>query len=334
LLIRYDEVRPVNAATGAGERTVKKDAVRKEGGIAMVLVVWALAILAVVVGEVVFSSRLKARADLHLLHDVQSYGLALAGYHAALDALGKDLTGLSLGEGGELLLHYAPDEPEAPAEVREVPFGEGTWSYAITDEDAGIDVNRQTRQVLVSLFRKAGMELGAERDALVDSILDWRDPNREHRLGGAEEDYYRSLDEPYSCKDGPLDAKEELLLVKGMLPEYLYGGTVDEKNYSPLADWITVYPAAFNPATAREEVLAILGQSRPPADAPPRLSRFYTIVASGKAAADGPERRIKAVVRRDGRGSQISFHLLYWNDNYYPYRSENGTDEIQPGDTP
>lgn len=324
----------MKAAVGAGEGTVRKNAIRNEAGIAMVLVVWALAILAVVVGEVIFSSRLKARADLHLLYDVQSYGLALAGYHAALDALGKELTGLSLGEEGELLLHRGPDEPEAPAEVPDVPLGEGTWSYAISDEDARIDVNRQTREVLVSLFRKAGMELGAERDALVNSILDWRDPNKEHRLGGAEEDYYRSLDEPYSCKDGPLDAKEELLLVKGMLPEYFYGGTVDEESYSPLVEWITVYPVALNPATAREEVLAILGQSRPPADAPPRLSRFYSIVASGKAAADGPERRIKAVVRRDGRGSQISFRLLYWNDNYYPYRSENGTDTIQPGDTP
>ena len=317
-----------------GDGKTKKAPLRKEAGIAMVLVVWALAILAVVVGEVVFSSRLKARADLHLLHEVQSYGLALAAYHAALDALGEDLKGLSLGEGGELLLHRGPDDPEETAEVQDVPLGEGTYSYTVADEDARIDVNRQTRQVLVALLRKAGMQLGAERDGLIDSILDWRDPNREHHLAGAEEDYYRSLDEPYSCKDGPMDVKEELLLVKGMLPEYFYGGTVDEKPFAPLSDWITVYPAAFNPATAREEVLEILGQVRPPAGAPPRLSRFYTIVASGRAAVDGPERRIKAVVRRDGRGSQISFHLLYWNDNFYPYRAENATNEIQPGDTP
>ena len=87
-------------------------------------------------------------------------------------------------------------------------------------------------------------------------------------------------------------------------------------------------------ATAREEVLEITGQVRPPNGAPPRLSRFYTIVASGRASAEGPERRIKAVVRRDGRGGQITFRLLYWNDNYHPYRSENAADEIQPGATP
>jgi general secretion pathway protein K len=297
-----------------------------DSGIAMVLTVWALAILAVIVGEIVFSSRLKTKADMHLMREVQSYGLALAAYHAALDALGEDLTGLSRDDEGRLVLHRGKDDPEVAAESVGVPLGEGTYSFAIDDEDGRIDINRQARPGLVALFRKAGLEAGAARDGLVDSILDWRDPGREHHLNGAEEDYYRSLEEPYSCKDGPLDVVEELLLVKGMKPEYLFGGTVDEATFLPAGDWITVYPATFNTATASDEVLEILRRSRPPASAPARLSQYFTIVASGKAAEDGPQRHIKAVVRREGGGGKIDFQLLYWNDNYYPYGSEYAVD--------
>jgi len=292
----------------------------------MVLTVWALAILAVIVGEIVFSSRLKIRADMHLKRQVQSYGLALAAYHAALDVLGEDLTGLSRDDEGRLLLHRGKDDPGVVAEADGVTLGEGTYSFSIEDEDGKIDINRQARPGLAALFRKAGLAAGVERDGLVDSILDWRDPNREHHLNGAEEDYYGSLADPYSSKDGPLDVVEEILLVKGMKPEYLFGGTVDESTFLPVGDWITVYPATFNPATATDEVLEVLRRSRPSAAAPPRVSQYYTIVASGKAGEDGLERRIKAVVRRRGGGSKIDFQLLYWNDNHYPQGSEHAVD--------
>lgn len=64
------------------------------------------------------------------------------------------------------------------------------------------------------------------RDAVVDSILDWRDENQLHRANGAEEPYYQSLPEPYSCKDGLIDILEELLLVKGVTREIFYGGRI------------------------------------------------------------------------------------------------------------
>jgi general secretion pathway protein K len=67
-----------------------------------------------------------------------------------------------------------------------------------------------------------GMEEHA-RDTVVDSILDWIDPDDFRRINGAENDYYQSLKEPYNCKNGPLDSIEELLLVRGVTPELFYG---------------------------------------------------------------------------------------------------------------
>jgi general secretion pathway protein K len=61
------------------------------------------------------------------------------------------------------------------------------------------------------------------RYIVIESILDWRDPNDLHRLNGAEDEYYQSLKEPYHCKNGNLDSVEELLLVRGVTPDLFYG---------------------------------------------------------------------------------------------------------------
>ena len=47
-------------------------------------------------------------------------------------------------------------------------------------------------------------------------MLDWIDPDNNQHVGGAESDYYESLDPPYQAKDGPMDDLSELLLVRGI----------------------------------------------------------------------------------------------------------------------
>jgi general secretion pathway protein K len=296
----------------------------EESGVALVVTVWMLAILAVISAEFIFSSRLRIKADSRAREGVQAYALAVAGYHAALAALGPDLAALERDEDDRLLISRAAGEEgasgeTAPAEGRALPLGEGSYSWSIEAEDGKININRHGRNVLVSLLERAGFAPGADRDTVADSILDWRDSNREHRLNGAEEDYYRSLSPPYSCKDGPFDVKEELLLLRGMKDVYYYGGDYEGEEFSPLGEWVTVYPVAFNPDIAPGPVLEILGRAR--SGSPAAVARYYEILATGRARADGPERTIKAVVFRDARGGKITFRLLYWDDNYREKRS-------------
>lgn len=297
---------------------------RDQGGVALVLVVWILAILSVVAGEFIFSSRLRILVERNRRDQDQSYALAVAGYHAALGRLGEDLVSLSLGEDGKLLLHAERGDEGEPAELSEEPLGEGTYSFRIQDEDGKIDINSQRRPSLSALLKEAGHKPGQERDILVDSILDWVDSDRDHHLNGAEEDYYRGLEQPYSCKDGPFDTAEELLLVRGMREEYFFGGEEGENTFLPLRDFITPYPVSFNPDTASEEVLRALRLARPAV--PSRLSQYYTIVATGRARGTKLERSVRAVVRRESRGGKITFRLLYWNDNLPPERSADGVD--------
>ncbi len=55
-------------------------------------------------------------------------------------------------------------------------------------------------------------------------IADWMDADdTPNSNGGAESEYYSGLTPPYRCKNGFLDSLDELLLVKGVTPELLFG---------------------------------------------------------------------------------------------------------------
>ena len=68
-----------------------------------------------------------------------------------------------------------------------------------------MNVNRLGRDGLDRLLQELGVEK-TERDMIVDSIQDWRDANDEHRLNGAESDYYLGLSPPYRSKNADFDS--------------------------------------------------------------------------------------------------------------------------------
>src|SRR5262249_46209370 len=98
---------------------------------------------------------------------------------------------------------------------------------------------------------------------IVNSILDWIDPDDEPRANGAEDDYYQSLTPPYHCKNAALDSLEELLLVKGVTAQLLFGDDVNRTGLddqgNPVADqgW-----AAYLTVHSRERNLDSQGNPR------------------------------------------------------------------------
>ena len=62
-----------------------------------------------------------------------------------------------------------------------------------------------------------------QADALLDALLDWLDQDDEERPQGAENSYYQGLEKSYSCRNGTMEAAEELLLVKGMTSAIVLG---------------------------------------------------------------------------------------------------------------
>jgi hypothetical protein len=67
------------------------------------------------------------------------------------------------------------------------------------------------------------MALPNMTEDIADAILDWLDPDDEPREFGAEVEYYSGLTPAYGTKNGPVDTVEELLLVRGVTPQLLFG---------------------------------------------------------------------------------------------------------------
>jgi len=122
-----------------------------------------------------------------------------------------------------------PDKREWLTDGRDykLSFDQGACEVRIIGEGGKVNINLVSETMLRKIATNVGVKIEA-RDTVVDSILDWRDPDDLYRVNGAENDYYRSLKEPYDCKNGPLDAIEELLLVKGVTPDLFYGKKLGE----------------------------------------------------------------------------------------------------------
>jgi type II secretory pathway component PulK len=115
--------------------------------------------------------------------------------------------------------------------------------YGVEDESARININAilLADQVQTNGARTLLMALPGMTEDVADAILDWIDTDDEPRQQGAETNYYSGLG--YACKNGPLDSIEELLHVRGVTPELLFGadtnrnGMVDsaEANNTSLA---------------------------------------------------------------------------------------------------
>ncbi len=97
--------------------------------------------------------------------------------------------------------------------------------YGLEDESARLNINALVE--IDKLQENAGSDLlmglpGMTED-VADAILDWMDSDDEPREYGVESDYYQGLSPPYNAKNGPLDTVEELLLVRGVTPQLLFG---------------------------------------------------------------------------------------------------------------
>jgi len=96
--------------------------------------------------------------------------------------------------------------------------------YGAVDEGGKININALiTVDPTGSLLFKALMALPNMTDTIADCIVDWVDPDDSPRTTGAEESDYMGSGNPYHCKNGPLNSVEELLLVRGVTPQLLFG---------------------------------------------------------------------------------------------------------------
>ena len=193
-------------------------------GSVLVGVLWCLALLSVVVIGVLHTARMDLLVVKNYGDRIQAHYLAVAGIEKAKALLYQDAR-----ERSRSGRHHSGALYDAPEQFRDVAFGRGQFRvfrrgredegggllYGISDEESRLNVNVASAEELGKLY-------GMTPD-VVAAILDWRDEDNTVTPGGAEMEYYASLQPPYQPRNGPLQTVRELLMVRGVSRELLLG---------------------------------------------------------------------------------------------------------------
>jgi len=239
---------------------------RSERGFALVAVLLVLAFMGIIGAEFAFSMRLEATAARVYKENIIAGHLAEAGLEQAIREIVADYRYVGLGDENDreadkecpLVFYGVNREARKPLPRKNVPLGGGQFSYCITDEESRVNINNAPPDRLNRLLEAIGLER-VDRDTVLDSIADWRDPNEDHRLNGAEsEDTYLKLSVPYRSKNANLDSTAELVQIKGITPKLLEGA---EGKPGLLSLVTVVTPGQVNINTVGKEVARALNVS-------------------------------------------------------------------------
>jgi len=95
--------------------------------------------------------------------------------------------------------------------------------YGLENESGKLNLNTLLAEGAEEQAPARLMALPGMTPEIADAILDWLDADATPRPLGAEGEAYGSLTPPYAPRNGPLASLDELLLVRGVTPELLYG---------------------------------------------------------------------------------------------------------------
>jgi general secretion pathway protein K len=206
---------------------------QRQSGIALVLVLWMLALLSAIAGSLVFSSRAELMIAANLASHARAEAFADAGVHKAVYEL----------------VTRSPMDPlrwKGDGFTHQWQFGGATLQVTILDESAKIDINSAPINLLQSLFQSQGLA-EQEANALAAAVIDWRDADDLVTPNGAEKDAYAAAGRDYGPANAPFETIDELRLVLGMTDDL----------FRRLESSVTVYSqqAGVNSTVAQRNVL-------------------------------------------------------------------------------
>lgn len=253
---------------------------RRQRGVALILVLWVSALLAVIAGSFAFATRADLLAVQVSVVRARAEAAADAGVVRALYELSK------------------PNEDtsrwQADGAPHELAFGEARVVVRATDESGKIDLNAAPDELLHGLFLSAGLAPQAA-EALVEAMKDWRDEDGLSRPNGAEAPQYRAAGLPYSPANAPFRAIEELQLVLGM----------DPRAYRRVAGAITVHsrrPGLAVQIAPRAALFALPGVNAEAVDG-------YLALRDAARAAGQPMPVFAPAARFDGLAYNFAYGL-------------------------
>lgn len=303
-------------------------------GVAFVLVLWVIAMLAILLGSFSLIARTENLQARHMFDTTQARYAAEAGLNLAVYELRKaDPLERWVGDGRPYRFNYG----DAEIEVQ------------ITDESGKIDLNSACSSgvsaganpaggagsnILVNLFMSKGVPL-EQAEALGAAVADWCDPDDLSQPNGAEIDDYKAAGLSYGPKNAPFDTVSELQQVLGMNYELfskvepaltIYSGrSSPNAGAAPLEALQAMYPEA----SAEElQALILMRQSMSPndlagaglvlPDGTPLMAGGGGLTYSVKSRAklpNGASTTLDATIRMGGVGTGgRPYSILRWRD--------------------
>lgn len=140
--------------------------------------------------------------------------------------------------------------------------------FGLEDESTRLNLNL----LLVADKAQSGaartllMALPNMTEDVADAILDWIDADDDPREYGAEADFYTGLTPPYTPRNGPPETVEELLLVRGVTPDLLFGfdvnrnGMQDANEIDGTMGGVLPMPAATSSTTTNSSTSSTLSR--------------------------------------------------------------------------
>ena len=191
----------------------------------LIAVMWVIILLSIIVAVIARTSRLDTRISLASAERFRCKWTCRAGIETAIAVLNDDESDCDSFED----LWY--DNPE---DFNNIQMDMCRFDVEVIDEAGKLNVNTASRKQL--------MQLPEMTEEVAASIIDWRDNDSNVGAGGAEAGYYMNLPNGYRIRNGNFKTFRELLLVKGIVPEMLYGS---EENVG-WVDFLTCYSYQVN----------------------------------------------------------------------------------------
>jgi len=172
----------------------------RQGGIALVLVLWVLLLLTIITGSFALMARMDRLEANALLSGVQARLSAEAAINLAVLALRDPVDETRMLADGRV---YQQELDGVLIEVSAI------------DERGKLDINATDELTMVNMLSGHGLEL-TDAELLAAAVMDWRDKDELERVNGAEEDAYFAAGLAVGPANRPFLMTEELLQVIGM----------------------------------------------------------------------------------------------------------------------
>lgn len=201
-------------------------------GIALIIVMLVIVTLSMLAGGFAYSMKVETKLARNSSYESEMEWLGRSGVELGKYVLGQQLAIPNESTFACLMQKWAggpggTNELLADIHLDNNELGMGRFSVKIVDMERKFNlmaINELNTFIMDKALDLIGVDAG-DHSTIIDSFLDWTDPDNKRRLHGAESDDYSHLDpdNPYFAKNGRIDDITELLLVNGVTPEIFWG---------------------------------------------------------------------------------------------------------------